>query len=162
LIFALEIIIKVITHTIASVLGLKFKHINKKIAICKPKWSHLSMKSKQIRVTPEKFIERQILAFLNAQPNCMAWKNGHNGRALNNDSWIRTRGTLNGVADITAVYRRKSDGANVVIFFEVKTDKGRQSEHQKQFELNIKKLNGFYFIVRSITDASVALAQLEV
>lgn len=112
--------------------------------------------------TPEKYVERQILAFLNALPNCLAWKNGHNGRDLGNNQWIRTKGTLNGVSDLTCVYRRKSDGLNIVVFMEVKGEKGKQSDQQKRFGELIKSLNGYYVVVRSITDASVALAQLEV
>lgn len=112
--------------------------------------------------TPEKYIERQVLAFLNALPNCLAWKNGHNGRDLGNNKWIRTRGTLNGVSDITCVYRRKLDGLNIVVFMEVKGAKGRLSDQQKRFGELVKGLNGYYVVVHSITDASVALAQLEV
>lgn len=114
------------------------------------------------KATPEKYVERQILAFLNALPNCLAWKNGHNGRDLGNNKWIRTKGTLNGVSDLTCVYKRKSDGLNIVIFMEVKGEKGKQSDQQKRFGELIKNLNGYYVVVRSITDASVALAQLEI
>lgn len=114
-----------------------------------------------IKEAPEKYIERQVLSYLNALPNCLAFKNGHNGRALDKDRWIRTKGTLNGVADITCIYKRKKDLQNFVIFFEVKTSKGKQSEYQKLFEYNVKRLAGHYYVVRSIDEAKAVLDNLE-
>lgn len=44
--------------------------------------------------------------------------------------------------------------------FEVKTEKGRQSDSQKIFEEKLREAGGFYFIIRSIEDAEKALQAL--
>lgn len=53
---------------------------------------------------------------------------------------------VKGVPDIIVI----QDG--LFIGLEVKAQKGKQSEHQKWFEMNVKKAGGQYHIVRSIED----------
>lgn len=55
-------------------------------------------------------------------------------------------GLLPGVADLIVLI------PNVVLFIEVKTDKGIQSEKQKAFENKVKALGFRYEIVRSLKD----------
>ena len=55
-------------------------------------------------------------------------------------------GLLSGVSDLIVVEKSR------VIFVEVKTAIGRQSEKQKKFENNVKSLGYKYHLVRSLED----------
>ncbi len=55
-------------------------------------------------------------------------------------------GAYKGVSDFVAI----KDGN--VLFIEVKTERGRQSEHQKKFENNICNSGGHYFVARDVSD----------
>ena len=48
----------------------------------------------------------------------------------------------------------------VSVWLEVKTKKGRISENQKAFNEVIKSYGGFYYVVRSIEDVELALAEV--
>lgn len=56
-------------------------------------------------------------------------------------------GAHKGIADLVAI----KDG--ITVWIEVKTERGRLSEHQKLFADSIEKAGGKYFVVRSIDDA---------
>jgi hypothetical protein len=56
-------------------------------------------------------------------------------------------GLTAGVSDLIAVLPGR------VIFMEVKTDKGKQSDHQQYFQDRVTKLGHQYHIVRSVDDA---------
>lgn len=66
-----------------------------------------------------------------------------------------SRWQTNGIADIIVII--KINNLSIPIFLEVKTDVGRQSEHQKAFQVLIESVNGFYFVVRSIDDAILSI-----
>ncbi len=53
---------------------------------------------------------------------------------------------INGVADI-CVFLDSS-----TMWLEVKTEKGRQSESQKEFQARVERWRGLYHVVRSIDD----------
>lgn len=55
-------------------------------------------------------------------------------------------GSHKGLADFTVIKN------GVVIFVEVKSDKGRQSPAQKLFEKDIVKHGGYYCVCRSVDD----------
>lgn len=61
-----------------------------------------------------------------------------------------------GLSDILAVSR------DITIFFEVKTEKGKQSEAQKEFQklCDVKKVR--YVVLRSIEDGEKFLHQLKI
>lgn len=109
----------------------------------------------------EKDIEKGILHFLNYQVGCFAFKVDTQARF---DPRLGTYRKLNslimaGTPDIIACY--SVDGIGVFLTFEVKTEKGRQSAHQKEFEEKLKtRANGFYFVVRSIKDVENALSEV--
>lgn len=110
----------------------------------------------------EKHIEAPILNYLRFFDNIFAWKNPTTGRYnVQTRQWIKTKGTVTGVSDIIAVYKRRCDGICLTLFLEVKTDKGIQTDTQKAFQQNIEKLNGLYFIVRSIEDVKKVLDEVE-
>jgi hypothetical protein len=57
---------------------------------------------------------------------------------------LKLTGQLAGVADLVVLLHQKT------IFFELKTEKGVQSEVQKLFETNVTKLGFNYHIVKSV------------
>ena len=60
---------------------------------------------------------------------------------------------LKGVSDIVAIKRGR------VLFIEVKTLKGKQSEHQKEFERNLKTMGGNYLLIRSLKELKEQLLE---
>tara|TARA_R100001594_G_scaffold47145_2_gene80101 strand:+ start:380 stop:766 length:387 start_codon:yes stop_codon:yes gene_type:complete len=63
-----------------------------------------------------------------------------------------------GMADIHATLI--VGGIPVSVWLEVKTKKGRLSENQKAFAAVIEDIGGFYYVVRSILDVELALAEV--
>lgn len=63
----------------------------------------------------------------------------------------RGRFAIKGVSDIIAVYK------GITFYLEVKSEKGKQSKHQKAFQMAIERNGALYFIVRSIEDAKDAI-----
>ena len=55
-------------------------------------------------------------------------------------------GVVAGVSDMIMILLDK------VIFLEIKTDTGKQSDKQKEFEEKVNKLGHHYFILRSVED----------
>jgi hypothetical protein len=89
--------------------------------------------------------------------------------------WFNNTYTINGLGlfasipndskDAKEQMRKKATGMKVghsdfniylpngkTLFFEVKTPTGRQSEHQKRFELEVNNLGFKYFLVRSLDE----------
>ena len=107
----------------------------------------------------EKPIEKSILQYLNAQPDTFAFKVNTVGVFDPVKKVYRkpkSKYLINGVSDILC---QTSLG---LIFFEVKSPTGKQTDSQKAFEHNIKRCNGFYYVVRSIEDAKKALEEIQV
>lgn len=50
--------------------------------------------------------------------------------------------------------------AGQYVGLEVKTDKGRQSDKQKEAQAKIEKVKGHYYIVRSIKDVAMVIATI--
>lgn len=59
---------------------------------------------------------------------------------------IKREGALAGVADLCIL------APQAVLFVEMKTEKGRQQETQKQFQANVERLGHEYKICRSLQD----------
>lgn len=59
---------------------------------------------------------------------------------------MKATGTLAGVSDLIVLM------PNRCIFIEVKTDVGKQSDKQKEFESTVKLLGFEYYVVRNIND----------
>lgn len=55
-------------------------------------------------------------------------------------------GSYRGIADLYALKNGRH------LWLEVKTPNGRQNEHQKQFERDVKAHGGEYYVVRSVED----------
>ena len=64
---------------------------------------------------------------------------------------FKAMGLRAGASDLVLVLREK------VVFMEVKTEKGRQSESQKRFQVVVERLGHVYKIVRSVRDVEEVL-----
>lgn len=79
--------------------------------------------------------------------------------ALRLDGWfvfycLQGLGCYPGISDLIAIK------AGRVIFIEVKTQSGRQSEVQRQFELQLKASGGEYRLCRSLDDVRDLLSRV--
>lgn len=107
----------------------------------------------------EKKIEEAILTYLNYQPGCYAFKVNTVGIYDQRKRVFRriSKWIIRGTADILCCYR------GFFIAFEVKSEKGKQTSYQKEFERDLKlKGHGHYFLVRSIIDVENALRSITV
>lgn len=57
-----------------------------------------------------------------------------------------------GCADILAIRQRTPLDAPSVVWIETKSETGRQTERQRQFEREVKAVGCWYFVVRSLDD----------
>jgi len=111
--------------------------------------------------TPESTVKSSILQFLEVYAKkcpVMFWTQESVGiydARLGGFRNKKSRFQKNGVADIIMV--KNYYDLPIVIFFEVKSEKGRQSSSQKDFEKEINEINGFYFVVKSIDDVILCL-----
>lgn len=87
----------------------------------------------------------------------MFWKNQSTGiyDPVKKSFRKRSKYQLNGVSDIIGIYRGKP------VFLEVKTDKGKMSQAQKDFLDRAKQCGAITGVVRSIDDALLALKQVD-
>ena len=108
-------------------------------------------------IAKEKDIERQVLDFLHLN-KYFAWKNPTGGYFDANKGVMRrhaSRYAIRGTPDIILIIQGKFVG------LEVKSKKGLQSEHQKEFESRCRLAGGHYFIIRSVEDLMQALDVVE-
>lgn len=76
------------------------------------------------------------------------WRNNTGAHKINNDNGSRfVRFGLPGSADIIGVHKGR------FIAIEVKSERGRQSENQREFEKYITDNGGVYILAKSIDDA---------
>lgn len=103
---------------------------------------------------PEKKIENAILQYL-AYRGILAIKLQHTGifdpiskkfRKINNPLHKNSEGLADILVHTTCV------GIPASIYLEVKTDKGKQSEKQKEFEGRVTRAGTKYYVVRSLED----------
>lgn len=87
------------------------------------------------------------------QTNVVNWAKRNNvmvfsvpNEATRSNFNFKKSGVMAGVSDLIVVIEGE------VLFIEVKTPKGRQSDKQKAFEKKVKDLNHVYEIVRSLED----------
>lgn len=95
---------------------------------------------------------------LRLQQQCFIWFHNsfpeHRGRLFHNfqnpksaiqGAQLKGLGLLSGVADFTLI-------ANPMIYIELKTDKGFQSEAQKKFEQTVVSFGHKYYVCRTLSD----------
>lgn len=76
---------------------------------------------------------------------CFAVPNGGSRNAIE-AARMKQSGTLAGVSDLIVI------GKNSVLFVEMKTRTGKQSDKQKQFQANVERLGYRYMICRSLSE----------
>ncbi len=108
----------------------------------------------------EKEIENSILEYLALRRDCFAFKVNTTGIFDQRRGHFRTlsKNIVPGTADILCCLDVSRVG--VFIALEVKTDKGKQSLVQKEFQVKIQGKNGYYFIVRSVHDTILAIQEV--
>lgn len=99
----------------------------------------------------EKQIEDSILQYLGIRKDCYAFK--FKDQALfSNGRYRKSKWQINGIADIGCLL---SGGR--MLWLEVKKPKSYQTKTQKEFEANINKFNGLYYVVRSVEETRAIL-----
>lgn len=102
--------------------------------------------TRKAKPIPEKLIEREIINYLRSS-GWVAVKVRTSGRIVNGRVLSLPKDEL-GVSDILAC---DHDGRFHAI--EVKNKVGRQSDHQKRFEGQVKATGGRYIVLRSLGEA---------
>ena len=80
--------------------------------------------------------------------------NMNNPRSKINGAIMKASGMVSGVADMTYLKDGKA------YFFELKADKGRQSDNQKQWQEIVEAAGFSYQIIRSLTQFQTAITNL--
>jgi len=101
----------------------------------------------------EAMIQRAILEYLATVPGCYHFRAGSGAFQTAAGRYVKTGRP--GVPDI--IVCRGPGGRWVGL--EVKTEKGRQSEAQKQAEADIRAAGGEYHIVRSVADVRAVICK---
>jgi hypothetical protein len=76
--------------------------------------------------------------------------------AIKTGKRIKNMGGRKGIADLILMYNNKT------IYIEVKTDKGKLSKEQKEFQEICEKNNQPYFVVRNVDEVVKAIEKLKV
>ena len=103
-------------------------------------------------------IEREILVWLNRIRGALFWKNETQGTYDAAKGCYRKNSNpffIKGVSDIIGILN------GVVVFLEVKSAKGRESESQKRFREAVTKRGGNVHVVRSIEETEAVLKFLD-
>lgn len=98
-------------------------------------------------------IQQQILIYYknnyclkHHNPKCLIFSVPNESKSKQETLQKMAIGMLPGVSDLIIVNNKE------VIFVEVKTETGKQSPRQIEFELSVKKLGHRYLLVRSLED----------
>ena len=104
----------------------------------------------------EKDIVAAIMNYLAIRPDLVVWRQNVGALSIEGATGNRfIRFGRVGQADITGIM---AGGRRLEI--EVKGPKGRQSDTQREFEAEISRLGGLYFIARSVQDVIDALPEV--
>lgn len=107
------------------------------------------MKTK--KTYPESELQKQVVAwFRKFYPKYLLFAIS-NEASYKRASHFRAMGMLPGVADTIMILPDK------VLFLEFKAPYGRQSDHQKQFQVNVELLGFEYYIIRDLQDLKTLL-----
>lgn len=97
-------------------------------------------------MTKEYLLQRECVRLFNLlYPNLhgLLFLNYNNPRSAKNGYHLKAIGLISGVADMSLLTR------NGIVFIEFKTEKGKQSELQKQWEQQITAFGYSYVIIRT-------------
>ena len=96
-------------------------------------------------------------------PRCMLFSVPNEGRGAQSALLVQT-GLMAGVSDLVVLHVKQSFPdtyeETILLFVEVKTDEGRQSPKQKDFEARCRMLCVNYHIVRSLEDFKQVIEKL--
>lgn len=107
----------------------------------------------------EKDIEKSILIYLNACPDCFAWKNNSTGVFDPTKKVFRKPKNpflINGVSDIIGVYKGRP------LFIEVKVpgkEESGLSENQKAFLKQVTRMGALAFVASSVEQVKIILSE---
>lgn len=104
-------------------------------------------------VTPEKSIQKQVVSFLQRYyPNLFYLSIRNEGkRSLREGKEAKDMGLRSGASDLYFLHNGKS------LFLELKNEKGKQSEKQKEFEKQVTENGAIYIVAYSFSDAITAI-----
>lgn len=111
----------------------------------------------------EKEIENVILDWLRYHPGIFAFKVNTMGVFDQAKGRFRkaSPNVIKGTPDILLCLNVLT--IPIFVGIEVKSEKGRQTPEQKEFQAKLlRKANGFYFVVRSVSDVETALAVVRI
>ena len=108
--------------------------------------------------TPEKEVVRAVKEWAQYHPEIMLIRN-HTGGIVT-ESGLRPNENR-GAADFILQLSCCAAGIPVLVWFECKSTRGKLSEYQQQFEQEVLKHKGYYFVVRSIQDAEDAIDSVQ-
>jgi len=94
----------------------------------------------------ETILENAILKYLSLATKWLFWKNPDQ-QECRNGVYRKHPWSITGISDIICCLPNGK-----TLWVEVKTDTGRQSPAQKQFEKSLTDLGHSYFVVRSLKD----------
>lgn len=110
----------------------------------------------------EKEIENAVLDWLRLQSGVLAFKVNTIGVYDQRGGFYRktSKHVMKGTPDILGC--AEIEGMPIFFGMEIKTQTGRQSDDQKFFEETLKmRTKGFYFVIRSLKDAELALSHIQ-
>lgn len=106
----------------------------------------------------EKMVQDSILYWLNYQSDVLGMQINTTGVYDPVRKHYRKPGrfVIKGTPDILVCLQVR--GLGIFVGLEVKGPGGKQSDYQKLFQDRLQRKSGFYFIVKSIKDAEIALS----
>ena len=102
----------------------------------------------------ESDIQRAIIDYLKLRKDCVVYRLNNVGVPLKNGRFRPS--PVKGLPDLVLLV-----GTGQAVWLEVKTKKGKQSENQKHFESEVKRMKGKYFVVRSVNDVIEILRKVK-
>lgn len=107
-------------------------------------------------------IQTQISTFLKwnnilhfSVPNGIHFNAMDKARASKYMKYLKDEGFLHGTCDLVLIFKDN------VYFVEVKTEKGKLSDYQKEFQQELEKLNHNYLVWRSLTDCEKFIREVK-
>lgn len=104
-------------------------------------------------VTPEKSIQKQVVSFLKTYYPTLFFLSIRNEgkRSLREGKEAKDMGLRSGASDLYILYKGQS------LFLELKSEKGKQSVPQKEFETLVKNNGAIYELAYCFSDAIIII-----
>lgn len=107
-----------------------------------------AIRHKHVMHHPESCLQQQMVRWFRMQyPQYLIAAIPNGGyRSTQEARIMKLEGVLAGFSDLIII------APGNILFIEVKTKSGRQSEHQKNFQTNVQRLGYHYFLCRSLIE----------